>query len=180
MMDTDIATAWAAWLGVVVAAIGLGFAGHQLREQRRLSRQEKAIELFQFCMSAFGKIVSARVEINATTDNQEARAKQNWIDYWDLLVVEFEFARANFLPDEVYVRWFGMMLHEYAADVRVGSIDAKTSWTEFSRKYVGLISPAFVELVDQAVQLPTEEAKAAVLHAVSTNRAAGIFGNLSA
>ena len=180
MTITEVITAWATAGGAVVAAIGVMLAASQIKQQRKLSRQEKAIDLFQFCMSAFGKIASDRVSINASTEHLDVRARQNWVDYWDLLAVEFEFARADFLPDEVYARWFEMMRREFSPSTRVGTINALESWEGFCREYVGLISPEFVEVVDRAVQAPVEQAKMIVMPAITSNRDAGIFGKLRA
>lgn len=179
-MESELISAWATAVGVFIAAIGVIFAGWQIFEQRKLARQEKAIDLFQFCMSSFGRISSERVAINATSDNQEARARQNWVDYWDLLAVEFEFARANFLPDEVYARWFDMMRREFDVSTRVGPIDIKESWEKFCREYVGLISPEFVGVVDRAISAPAEQAKQIVVPAITSRRADGIFGKVRA
>jgi hypothetical protein len=179
-MDGDAITAWGTAIGAVAAAIGVIFTGVQLLEQRKLSRQEIAIGLFQFCMQAFGKIIEDRVDINSTPENQEARARKNWVDYWDILAVEFELARADFLPDEVYARWFVLMRKEFNPSTRVGCIDAPQSWEDFGREYANLISPDFVKVVECALKSPVEQAKAIVTPAITSKRRAGIFGKLRA
>jgi hypothetical protein len=157
-----------------------------VRQQLRLTRQGRAVDTFNQCLSAFDDLVRERAAVETCADNdatRHLRARHYYGRYWDLLVREFELTRAGLLPEELFERWF-MAAHadlvRPETETILADVSARQGWLSVGRDRARLISDGFDALVESTMhEVDNATALASLRATLKSSKGGGVFRALA-
>lgn len=141
-------------LGMPIACVALLFNALQIREQRRLARQQKSVDIFVGCMETYRRLQSERPELRQADPLQSEKVQQHATALWNLYATEFEYAVADFLPLRLYQKWFELLHAELKAEPpawNVAGVTPLVAW-DSNKSLAAITSPAFADLVEKSLQ----------------------------
>ena len=173
-------------LSTLALCLSVLIATHNVRQQLRLSRQSRAVDTFNQCLSKFDELVSERMALETSTESDDVRrlrARHYYGRYWDLLVREFELARAGLLPAELFERWFMAAHAEFVrteSETKLADVSPRQGWLDVGRARARMISDTFEALIERTMDQCDEQAALATLRlTMQTAKGGGVFRALA-
>lgn len=177
-MTLEQLAALATVIGVPVAALAIVAAAIQLWQQKRLSRQERMVQVYMECARIFATLHEehARLLSNSSQPADRQILDRNLTAFWDLMASEYEFALVEMLPRPVFVRWFHLLhVRLHGADELSRAV-LRDSWARVGLPFAGVLSPVFAVLMTAALDQPDFEAvKREIDQSWRTNQKKALF-----
>lgn len=158
-MTLEQLAALATVIGVPVAALAIIAAAIQLWQQKRLSRQERMVQVYMECARIFATLHEEHARLLSSAANADRQVlDRNLTAFWDLMASEYEFALVEMLPRPVFLRWFHLLhVRLHGAD-EIARTVLRDSWTRVGLPFAGVLSPVFAVLMTVALDQPDFEA----------------------